>query len=445
MPSRQWLLTRRSYRLWGNPKHLNHLRDTLEQKYSTDQLHILVAKSNADSFTYDGINVGGERITNEIEQEIRDLSQKGTVITRISMVGYSLGGLVARYSIGLLYKNGVFDEVEPVNFTTFATPHLGVRSPTTGTFSYLFNVLGPRTLSASGQQMFLSDTFQDTGRPLLSLLAEPNSIFMKGLALFKNKSVYANVINDRSVPYFTSCISETDPYTNMEKVDVHYLHDDVNLEDPVLLDPENPVTPVSTPKPPPTFIQALQTFKSNLPFYALATTLFPVVITGFVASSIWSTYQSAKRVQLHEAGKAGISLGRYRMPLLEDAEAVQSRMASQLANTQQEEYLPTPPPESAASSTESVSSIDAEKKTSWKGLCNKSKKRQRSSSMFPVLNLRPEQFEMIEHLDALGITKYPVYIKNVRHTHAAIVVRTARTSSAGGKVVSAHWAREFEV
>lgn len=110
-------------RLWGNPSHLNHLRDTLRDQYP-DDLHILVPKSNSDNQTYDGVEVGGERIANEVEQRLAELEKKGQKIKKISITGYSLGGLVARYAIGLMYSSGLFDRIQPINFTTFATPHL---------------------------------------------------------------------------------------------------------------------------------------------------------------------------------------------------------------------------------------------------------------------------------------------------------------------------------
>jgi hypothetical protein len=77
-------------------------------------LHILLPKTNSGTFTYDGIEVGGERVTKEIEEELERLEKKGVKINRLSVVGYSLGGLVARYAIGILYHKGVFDRIEPV-------------------------------------------------------------------------------------------------------------------------------------------------------------------------------------------------------------------------------------------------------------------------------------------------------------------------------------------
>lgn len=86
----------------------------MREKYTEDQLHILVAKRNAGSFTYDGIELGGERVTREIEEKLEELTKSGHTITRISVIGYSLGGLIARYAIGLLYHKGLFERIEPV-------------------------------------------------------------------------------------------------------------------------------------------------------------------------------------------------------------------------------------------------------------------------------------------------------------------------------------------
>lgn len=87
---------------------------SLRAKHPEDRLHILVAKRNSGSFTYDGIELGGERVTAEIEEEVEKLAREGQVITRFSIVGYSLGGLVARYTVGLLDSKGFFDKIKPV-------------------------------------------------------------------------------------------------------------------------------------------------------------------------------------------------------------------------------------------------------------------------------------------------------------------------------------------
>lgn len=101
-------------RLWGNPNHLEVMARSLRAKHPEENLHILVAKRNSGSFTYDGIELGGERVCQEIEEEIEKLAKAGQEIKRLSLVGYSLGGLVARFCVGLLYSKGFFKKITAV-------------------------------------------------------------------------------------------------------------------------------------------------------------------------------------------------------------------------------------------------------------------------------------------------------------------------------------------
>lgn len=97
---------------WGDPTHLKAMEESLLAK--NPKLQTLVAKSNSGNFTYDGIELGGERVCQEIEEEIQKLAGEGQKVTRLSLVGYSLGGLVARYAIGLLDSKGLFKDIQPV-------------------------------------------------------------------------------------------------------------------------------------------------------------------------------------------------------------------------------------------------------------------------------------------------------------------------------------------
>ena len=85
---------------------------SLRSQYPADQLYILNAKRNSGSFTYDGIELGGERLCVEIEEELQVIESKGGKIKKLSFVGYSLGGLVARYAVGVLYAKGILDQFE---------------------------------------------------------------------------------------------------------------------------------------------------------------------------------------------------------------------------------------------------------------------------------------------------------------------------------------------
>jgi len=93
---------------------MNQVAKAMREVYPAEKLHILVAKRNSGSFTYDGIELGGERVCLEIEEELDNIHKRGGKITKLSIAGYSLGGLVARYAVGLLYAKGVLDQIEPM-------------------------------------------------------------------------------------------------------------------------------------------------------------------------------------------------------------------------------------------------------------------------------------------------------------------------------------------
>lgn len=424
--------------LWGNPSHLKYLAKQLREAYSEDQVHILVPKSNSDNFTYDGIETGGERITNEIEQEIKKIEDKGVTVRKLSIVGYSLGGLLARYTVGLLYSDGVFDRIQPVNFTTFASPHLGVRTPVTGFPSRLWNVLGARTLSKSGRQMFLVDDFRDTGRPLLAVMADPDSVFIQGLAAFKRKTLYANIINDRSVVYYTAAIECIDPYVDMSVLQLNAIPETQD----VILEPSHPVKKVEKPVAP--FLQWLTASTTNavssIPWIFFMTFLLPFGVTVFLINAGVQSFRSARRIQQHESGQTATMFDKYRRaPFLLDRarNAVDKayERAAATATVGQEAYLPTPPPERETSSSITKSapknietaSVNSDSEDDW-----------------PTLALTKDQFDMIDALDNVGFEKYRVHIRKVRHTHAAIIVRIGwRPNFDEGKVVVKHWVQGF--
>ena len=416
----------------------------MRDKHPEDRLHILIAQTNSNSFTYDGIDLGGERVTQEIETYIRDLERNGTEIKKLSVVGYSLGGLISRYAIGLLYSNGWFDRLQPVNFTTFATPHLGVRTPMLGINGKLWNTLGARTLSASGRQLFTIDKFRNTDRQLLSVLADPSSIFMIALSLFRNRVLYANIINDRSAPYYTTSISTTDPYTDLDAISIHYLPE----YSPNIINPSSPLTSKATDKRPASltrFASSSQVIMTRLPLYALLFVLIPIGSLLFLVNSGVQSVRSQKRIRLHEAGKAGIGLRSYRIPLI--VENARSTMEGAFANMNAgrgQEYLP------AAESEKRFSLENAQQREN--GHEEKSANAERTEpaaqqqAAFPTLALTPQQFAMVRALDNVGFRKYRVHIRQVRHTHAAIIVRTPKKSFDEGKNVVRHWLdEEFEI
>ncbi|EHK25646.1 uncharacterized protein TRIVIDRAFT_55025 [Trichoderma virens Gv29-8] len=416
--------------LWGNPNHMNNIAKTLRAQHSPDDLYLLLAKRNSGSFTYDGIELGGERVCAEIIEEIKTIENNGGKIRKLSVVGYSLGGLVSRYAVGLLYAKGILDSVECVNFATFASPHLGVRTPLKGWHNHMWNVLGARTLSMSGSQLFTIDNFRDTGRPLLSVMADPQSIFMLGLQKFRRHTLYSNIVNDRSAVYYTTCIEKTDPYKEIDRIKVNFLKKD---GEGVLLDAAHPFSPrprVPAPITLSSVTEASVRWMRGIPFMITVSVLVPIGVVAYLINSVFQTIRSTKRIKLHEGGLAGINVAEYRVPILikslrEEVEHVYEA----LNNSQNQEYL-------ADEDEDEETGMNAEDRSTM------ARERRLSIPTQPTLALAPCQFEMIRSLNSLKWRKYPVWIQNDRHTHAAVIVRFEKKTFNEGWVILRHFAGE---
>ncbi|KAJ6437156.1 lipase/serine esterase [Purpureocillium lavendulum] len=431
--------------LWGNPNHMRNIAKSLRSEYSRDELYMLLAKRNSGSFTYDGIELGGERVCAEIEEELRIIEARGGKIKKLSIVGYSLGGLVSRYAVGLLYAKGVLDAVECMrarhgirwsiridpsgqNFTTFASPHLGVRTPLKGWHNNVWNVVGARSLSMSGRQLFTIDNFRHTGRPLLSVLADPSSIFMRGMRKFKRHTLYTNIVNDRSAVYYTTGIFKTDPYRrNMDNIKVNYLK---GCEG-VILDPVTPIAPRPKVPHPATISSVTATVLSwvkRIPFMLLVAVFVPIGTIAFLCNSVIQTIRSSGRIKQHETGKTSLNIDEYRVPLLiKELRGEVENAYEALNSSQNQEYLATEDEDD-----------DYDMGPEERSLL--SRERRLSVPTQPTLALTAHQFEMIRSLDSLSWRKYPVWIHHDRHAHAAIIVRMEKKTFDEGWVVLKHFA-----
>eukprot|EP01087_Luapelamoeba_hula_P009965 TRINITY_DN2607_c0_g1_i1.p1 TRINITY_DN2607_c0_g1~~TRINITY_DN2607_c0_g1_i1.p1 ORF type:complete len:313 (-),score=41.12 TRINITY_DN2607_c0_g1_i1:97-1035(-) len=210
--------------LHGGPDDLIYMAQRLVEHYE-DSVVALVASCNAGwTLTHDGINTGGERMASEVcafvklhydihinatstkDQVASDILESSNIATEtetetktetktfdettntkttpkarsgrpmlFSIIGHSLGGLYSRFCIGKLYEWGFFNHFTPVNFVTFASPHLGSRRPPRG-------VINP--VVAWFTNTFISTTGLLTTPPFLSfflsppLLCPPPSIFL---------------------------------------------------------------------------------------------------------------------------------------------------------------------------------------------------------------------------------------------------------------------------
>lgn len=266
---------------------------------------------------------------------------------------------------------------------------------------------------------------------------------MKALAQFKHRVLYANIINDRSAPYYTTYITRIDPYIDLSSIEINYLKG----WGPTIIDPANPVSKKPL-DPSETLLTRMasrsQTFLTQVPFVAAMVLLIPIGSVLFLVNSGIQSVRSQKRIKLHESGQAGVGLGSYRIPLMvENARSAVEDTFGGMHGTSLQETLPA-----GTDQDKRWRSDSANEKSEGNGQL-KASNRRRSSSFrprFPILNLSHEQFDMIENLDSVGWRKYAVHIHDARHTHAAIIVRMARKAFNEGKRVVQHWLdEEFEV
>ncbi|KAF5461830.1 hypothetical protein F2P56_017894 [Juglans regia] len=156
-------------------------------KVLPDKVFVHRSERNVSRLTLDGVDVMGERLAEEVIEVIR----RRPNLCKISFVAHSVGGLVARYAIGRLYRppnrenmedssaerhegdsRGTIAGLKAMNFITVATPHLGSRG--NKQVPFLFGVPAFEKVASSvihlifrrtGQHLFLTDA--DEGKPPL--------------------------------------------------------------------------------------------------------------------------------------------------------------------------------------------------------------------------------------------------------------------------------------
>jgi hypothetical protein len=108
-----------------------------------------------------------------------------------------MGGLVARYVIGLLNERGFkvrSENIEdaanvpvyiPLSFMTISSPHLGVDRAVRGCITAAWNCVGGSLCCyRSTKQLFIKDP-----ETLLNNMAQPQSSFLNGLLQFQHRTL----------------------------------------------------------------------------------------------------------------------------------------------------------------------------------------------------------------------------------------------------------------
>ncbi|CAJ1967810.1 unnamed protein product [Sphenostylis stenocarpa] len=213
-----------------------------------DKVFVHCSERNVSMHTLDGVDVMGERLAEEVLEVIRSKPN----MRKISFVAHSVGGLVARYAIGRLYRPpekgsvedscneegkeatvGTIGGLEAMNFIAVATPHLGSRGNKQVPFllgvpafekvaSCVIHFIFRRT----GRHLFLTD--DDEGRPpLLQRMIEDygDLYFMSALRSFKRRFAYSNVDYDHIVGWRTSSIRRQSELANWkDTINERYPH-----------------------------------------------------------------------------------------------------------------------------------------------------------------------------------------------------------------------------
>lgn len=199
----------------------------------TDKFTTTDDKKNHESAAHLGSSIHKDE---ESPKKEEDLAYK---YTSISFIGHSLGGLIQMYAIAYIQKHApdFFQQVKPVNFVCMASPLLGLsnENPMYVKFALDFGLVGrtgqdlgltwrPPTIARSGWDAMLGfggvnkePKQEDPGaKPLLRIL--PTGPAHTVLHMFRNRTLYSNVVNDGIVPLRTSCLLFLD-WKGLGKVD----------------------------------------------------------------------------------------------------------------------------------------------------------------------------------------------------------------------------------
>ncbi|KAL0651137.1 hypothetical protein Bca4012_093828 [Brassica carinata] len=232
--------------LIGSAQNWRFAAKQMLKKYPQD-LIVHCSRRNHSTQTFDGVDVMGQRLA----EEVRTVIKRHPSLQKISFVGHSLGGLIARYAVACLYEQESPQNseepkeriagLEPVCFITSATPHLGSRGHKQVPLfsgSHTLEKLATRMswcLGKTGKHLFLADG-DDDGKPplLLRMVSDRRNLkFISALRCFKRRIAYANTTFDHLVGWSTSSIRRRSELPKLQcgPVNEKYPHI-VNVEGP---------------------------------------------------------------------------------------------------------------------------------------------------------------------------------------------------------------------
>ncbi|CCE64956.1 hypothetical protein TPHA_0J01340 [Tetrapisispora phaffii CBS 4417] len=440
--------------LWGNFKHMNSLKRMFKKKLSAkdndgDAYIYYSPMQNTLFKTLDGIEIIGYRTLIEICQYIKYHNEKeaeseSAHITKISVVGYSLGGLIARFVIGKMYTDciNIFENIEPHLFMTMATPHIGVafyNKTQFITFSApIMTAVGSTLLGRSGKELFIRDS-----ETLLEKLSEGE--YIEALARFKHRLLFANVKNDRSVAFYTSFITDIDPFISTGNT-VQYVYEDSfppikfknhsipNVIELNKLDMQHKHKPT---------LDTDKYLRNNLTVILrvilVFTVFLPIMLTLNTLATIHRYWVTRKYRKIIESGIAS----KHVQSQIGSEDNIRSYIESTyesilIANDKEEEV--TDEQDSASNGKITGNLLNSDNKTkevSWEQFIEKYSTFWKPGSSdnqisylrnFEPLPLDDKRMKIISNLNQLTWIKIPVYIKAL-NSHGGIVARSSLEST----------------
>ncbi|GMP45595.1 hypothetical protein CsSME_00014065 [Camellia sinensis var. sinensis] len=230
----------------GSSQNWRYAAKQFLKRYPQDVL-VHCSECNYSTLTFDGVDVMGNRLAEEVISVIR----RYPGLQKISFLSHSLGGLVSRYAIAKLYEessqeNGEYrtDEskdpfpedkfkgkiagLEPMNFITSATPHLGSgghkQTPAFCGFYSLEKAAAHASslLGRTGKHLFLRDGDNEKPPILLQMANDTDDLpFISALRSFRRRVAYANARYDYLVGWSTSSLrrrSELPKRQNLSRI-----------------------------------------------------------------------------------------------------------------------------------------------------------------------------------------------------------------------------------
>ncbi|AMD22981.1 HHR212Cp [Eremothecium sinecaudum] len=406
--------------LWGNHTNMISIKNTLEMAFSTstdykDENVYFIPQGMGYFKTLHGIEVVGYHLIIEL---LDFMTLYGIEkFDRISFIGYSMGGLVSRFMIGVMFSEcrEIFRHLKPTIYMTFATPHLGVQyyfpkdrtHPAKKAALSFMDIIGPHLSGQSGRQLFLKNEDDDT----LVRLTEAH--FLETLGQFKYRICIANVRNDFTVAFYTSYITNYDPFIETDnKIKYTFekaLPTDGILErsplivDMKMLDPKQEKPKVKRP------------WYAALTRMTIMVLIFLIIFPVFFVSIAGSIYSYTVTTLLHN----NITRGEI-LPTIRSKLSKRNTISDVEENKVDEKII---------LNTQSTPSTASDKDhTTWEQFIRKYSTDQIPLEHFPKLPFDSKRTTMVQNLNKLSWIRIPIYIK-APNAHEGIIARNGLTRS----------------